>query len=531
MKRTHALRIPYLPNLGSKNRSDPHPSRLEYDKNNSDDGDLPLMRILMVVHDFLPKYYAGTERYTHDLCQELRKEHEVIILAGDYDRSKRPYSYQDDDYNGLKIRRIFLPSRHDYIETYYNPEIEPLFRELLDEFSPDMIHIQHIIYLSLSFVDIADEMGIPVVMTLHDYWLICPMGQLLRNDWGAGVSFKKVMELCHGTDRKKCLRCMCPSFRFILKERVKRKLLEPRELISGIGRIRKVLLRGKRREIRNMFGPVKARLKGENYLGKGDIERREEAIKRIVRKVHMFISPSGFLRERFIEWGVPGSKVIHLENGTEIRPFNGTEDVCSAALEMEGEEREGDEVHEVHEGDELRFGFIGTIRPHKAPHLLLKAVAALKERKRVKAIIYGDLGIDPVYSQYLKKLAKNENVTFLGRFTEEEKPQIYRDMDALVIPSVWYENSPVTVHEAFASGTPVITSDIGGMKELVDDGTNGLLFEPGSAEDLARVMERFIHDEELRENLGKGISHVKSMSEHVLELLKIYDGALKEKEN
>lgn len=475
------------------------------------------MRILMVVHDFLPNYYAGTERYTHDLCQELSNDHEVRLLCGDYDRSKKPYSRLDDDYNGLRVRRIFLPTRHNYAETYHNPEIEPAFRDLLEDFSPDVIHIQHIIHLSLSFIDIVEEMGIPVIMTLHDYWLICPMGQLLRNDWGAGVSYKKVIELCDGKDLMNCIECMCPPFRFILKERLKRKIREPKELVSGIGLIRGVLFRGKRREVRNMFGPVKARLKGERYLNWKDIDRREKAIRRIVRKVHTFISPSAFLKERFAEWGVPAPKVIHIENGTEIRPFREHQRKHRTSLEVPKGKRSG---------RELIFGFIGTIRPHKAPHLLVKALAALKESERAKAVIYGDKETDPPYSLYLDKLARGMNVDFAGRFEERDKPRIYSEMDALVIPSVWYENSPVTIHEAFASGTPVITSDIGGMKELVRSGKNGLTFKTGSSSDLARVMERFVNNEELRESLRNGISPVKSMGEHVKELLKIYRKAI-----
>jgi len=443
------------------------------------------------------------------------RDNEVFILCGEHDPSKKNFSYTDENYNGLPIRRIYLPGRHEYRQTYHNPEMDSTFRNLLDEFSPDMIHIQHLIYLSMSFVDIARERDIPVIMTLHDYWLMCPMGQLLKRDWGAGASFKRNIELCMGPLNDNCLTCMCPPFNYILAKRIKRKLRDPEELVPGIGRIFEVVSSRQRDDVRNMFGPIKARLQGAAYLHEEDIEKREREMKRIVKKINLFISPSKFLRKRFIDWGVPEEKIIHVENGTEVRPF-------------ERFRTKNRNINEIGAPKKIHVGFIGTVKPHKAPHLIIKALGEMKEPSMLCVKIYGDMGLDPAYSQYLRKLSRNLNVEFGGRFEEKDKPRIYHDMDALIVPSVWFENSPVTIHEAFAAGIPVITSDIGGMKELVDHEKNGLLFRAGSVSDLGLKLDQFVRNRKLRERLIRGIRKVKNMGEHGDEMLKVYREAIED---
>ena len=177
-------------------------------------------------------------------------------------------------------------------------------------------------------------------------------------------------------------------------------------------------------------------------------------------------------------------------------------------------------------GDPITLGFVGVIRPHKGPHVLLEALRNTKLPTRIWVQLYGDPGTDPAYSERLRELARGLDVTFQGRFDEAEKPRIYNEMDALVVPSVWYENSPVTIHEAFAAGTPVIASELGGMGELVEYGKNGMLFEAGNAMELARCIERFAGDGGLRERLKRGIPSVKNMEIHAEEMMGLYGNLL-----
>lgn len=485
-----------------------------------------------MVHEFLPKHNAGTERYTHDLCQELSRNNEVTVLAGERDVSQKPHTYRDEILDGLSVRRLFLPDRHHYRETYRNPGLDTAFLSLLSDLRPDVVHFQHLIYLSTSFVELAAARGIPVVMTLHDYWLMCPMGQLMGMQWERNSS-SVTPEPCNGPEGEKCLLCMCPPLRYLMGKGIKKRLDSPSELASDVSRIGRILLRGDRDEVRNMFGPVKARMKGERYLNTEDIREREAAMRGMVNRIRLFISPSSFLRDRFIEWGIPAERIIHLDNGTETRPFlqyiserrgRGRNNDKDGMENNRGRAVKNDENGgAVDNGNaKIIFGFVGTVKPHKGSHVLLEALGRMKHRGKVRVVIYGDMNADPTYSEHLRRLGRDLDVVFGGRFDEAEKPEIYGKMDALVVPSLWYENSPVTIHEAFASGTPVIASDMGGIGELVNNKQNGMLFKSGNIRELSGCMDRLVENAGLRERLRKGIPIVKNMEKHAEELMELY---------
>ena len=92
----------------------------------------------------------------------------------------------------------------------------------------------------------------------------------------------------------------------------------------------------------------------------------------------------------------------------------------------------------------------------------------------------------------------------------------------MVLPSVWFENSPNVILEAFASRTPVVVSRLGGMAELVVNGENGFHFDAGNAQDLASVLQRFVDQPGLAETLGNASPRVKTVAEEVEELLQVY---------
>jgi glycosyltransferase involved in cell wall biosynthesis len=95
-------------------------------------------------------------------------------------------------------------------------------------------------------------------------------------------------------------------------------------------------------------------------------------------------------------------------------------------------------------------------------------------------------------------------------------------IDVLVVPSTWYENTPLVIYSALAAGCPVIASDLGGMAEVVTDGENGLLVEPGKPEALAAELKRLTSDRQLLQKLAAGCRRPKSIEEYVAELLSVY---------
>jgi glycosyltransferase involved in cell wall biosynthesis len=100
-----------------------------------------------------------------------------------------------------------------------------------------------------------------------------------------------------------------------------------------------------------------------------------------------------------------------------------------------------------------------------------------------------------------------------------------------VIPSIWWENSPLVIQEAFFHRRPIICSDIGGMAEKVTDGVNGIQFRRGNAHSLAGAMRRAAETPGLWDQLRAGIPAVQTMGEHVTHLSAHYRRLLTERGN
>jgi glycosyltransferase involved in cell wall biosynthesis len=172
----------------------------------------------------------------------------------------------------------------------------------------------------------------------------------------------------------------------------------------------------------------------------------------------------------------------------------------------------------------LSIGYIGQIARHKGVDVLVEAFQRLRARGEApRLMLYGDPERFPRFTKQLRAMVANrEDVVFAGQFKNSRIREIHAGIDVLVVPSIWYENSPNVILEAFATGTPIVVSRLGGMAELVSDGENGFQFEAGSSEDLARVLQRFIDRPDLVEVLGQGMPPVKTLQVEVKELLAIY---------
>ena len=114
----------------------------------------------------------------------------------------------------------------------------------------------------------------------------------------------------------------------------------------------------------------------------------------------------------------------------------------------------------------------------------------------------------------------------MGRYRPDELSALMRAVDWVVIPSIWWENSPLVIQEAFAHGRPVICSDIGGMAEKVTDGVDGLHFRAGDPQSLADTIERAIGTPGLWDRLRAGIGEVHPLARHLANLTDLYDELL-----
>jgi glycosyltransferase involved in cell wall biosynthesis len=170
----------------------------------------------------------------------------------------------------------------------------------------------------------------------------------------------------------------------------------------------------------------------------------------------------------------------------------------------------------------LRVGYVGQIARHKGVHVLFEAARQMPDAS-LSVRAYGDTTSFPEYTARLRRLiAGDERLELAGVYRPQRLSQVLRELDVIVVPSLWYENSPNVILEAFGHRTPVVASNLGGMAELVRDGENGLLFAPGDAEGLARQLRRLLDDPRVLPALRTGIGLVKSVAQEMDELEEIY---------
>lgn len=156
-------------------------------------------------------------------------------------------------------------------------------------------------------------------------------------------------------------------------------------------------------------------------------------------------------------------------------------------------------------GAPLHLACVGAVTAHKGVQVLIDAIRSAHLPK-VRVTLIG--GIDPGYFRSIAAAADRlSNVEFraYGRFAPRELPFLLADVDAVVIPSLVWETYSIVARESLACGVPVIASRIGALPEAVRDGENGLLFEPGSASDLARLLRRVHQNPGLLDALRRGI--------------------------
>ncbi len=168
----------------------------------------------------------------------------------------------------------------------------------------------------------------------------------------------------------------------------------------------------------------------------------------------------------------------------------------------------------------LRVGFVGVLDHPKGVHVLIEAMHLLRGEP-IELAIHGPLALSPQYVAELRAAADGYPISFRGRFDSDEVDRVMAELDVLVVPSLWYESMPLTIHEAWRNGLPVVASDLGGMAECVTHGVNGLLFPSGDASALADTLHTLVHDRGLVSRLANGrpiLQTVESVAQTVEEI-------------
>ena len=576
------------------------------------------MRILQVVHDFLPNHLAGVEIYTDVVSRELTAaDHTVAILYSEVVPEAANYSLRRGSHGQIQTYELVNNHVfHDFEETYTHPEIDRRIVEVLDEFRPDVVHIQHLLNLSLNLVAEARRRGIPTVMTLHDHWLTCANG---------GQRFHPRLGRCETLDAARCGDCVSKlhglqassgqltggdqAHRVFLAERqpdereapeagyiyqdsypldgeqkatwvahppacltFRVKVGAPGALVASVamhpstfdqagGGVRFTvvingeecwsrLLDAKRQPEDRSPAPLRVEVEpGEleielrtEAVPSGDgafctagwidphldlavtngarkrladsgqhlfawprrlaerrrVRRRWQAVLRMARQVDLFVSPSRYLRDELIRFGFDPGQVLFSDYGFVTSGYQARESLPEVGR---------------------RFIFVGSLVKHKGLHILLEAFSTLPPDARLD--VCGSFDYAPSYSAELRAKCEHPGVRFLQQVPNDRIPALLAESDCLVVPSIWTENSPLTIHEAYLSGVPVIVSRLGGHVDLVADG-GGLLYDADDPEDLARQLLRVYREPGLLRELARGIPEVKPIDRHADELVGIY---------
>ena len=376
------------------------------------------MKILAVNKFYYMK--GGSEAYyfsLNNLCVE--KGHQIIPFSMKDEKNihseYEKYFIKNINYTNMNLKtKIINSAKIVYSVEAYNKIIK-----ISRDTKPDLAHLhifQH--QLSPSIIRALRRESIPVVNTVHDLKVICPNYKMFNRNG--------ICEECKGGNYYRCLANSCAKG-------------------------------SKLNSLVNMF---------EAYLHK---------YLKSYLYVDKYICPSEFYRKKFLEFGIPENKVVHIPNFIDIKQF----EPCYETQDY--------------------FVYMGRLSEEKG---IMTLVKAMRDVKTSKLCI---LGAGPLEEELRKEVEDYgiDNIEFLGFKTGKELENVIKNSKFIVVPSEWYENCPMSVIEAMAYGKPVLGSNLGGIPELIQNEITGLIFNAGNEKDLANKLNYLLNNPLECQYMGK----------------------------
>ncbi|MBP7691738.1 MAG: glycosyltransferase [Anaerolineales bacterium] len=411
------------------------------------------MRILLVSNGYPPEAAAGVELHTQQLAAALMDQRQTLAVfcrAGD---PRAPeFQLRADRAASLPVWRVnnnFVDVA-DYAGYYRQPAGEALFRRVLAEWQPDVIHFQHCLGLSAGLPEIARGLGTPAVLTLHDFWYVCPTVQL-RHVRGA---------VCPGTHHTpNCFECVrfAPAWLGRLRRTAPYRLFravvpERLRLSAGVG-----------------AAPAGQPSPALTPAQRAAIQERVAVMRRALAAPHALTAPSQFVKDTYAEFGVAPERVRVVPLGLEVERWR------SAAWQAGAP-------------GALRLLYLGGRQPHKGIRLVLDAFRRWPGANH-RLALYGVPGLDARFAaQVDADLAADPRAAWRGSVPHAALPGVLAEADVLLAPALWPETFSFVVREALLAGVWVIASDLGVMQELIQPGRNGWLAPPGDAAAWTRAL-------------------------------------------
>ena len=428
---------------------------------------------------FPPVGQWGTEFYTHQLATGLQaRGREVAVFLPKRVAEGERYSLKSSKRHGLDLFELTNAGdpRKRFSDSYKNVDIERAFARVLEEFRPEVVHFNQLLWgLSVGLPRVAAEFGARVVATVTDLGLLCHRGQF----------FDFNLRACDGpSSASECARCVREPSKHdagALRLFAKRVAVRGAAKLGGLGRI----------------------------VVASDLEERSHEVRGAVEYIDHWIFPTSALRDEFQSRGLA-------RESAEVLPY-GIDEAAFQAPEGEAGPRP------------LRFTFMGQFMPHKGLQHLLAAVHLMESRLPesvapwvLRCFGHGSSGRHHLYSgRAFESVGATNRVVDAGCFPPLDAPRVMAETDVLVLPSVWMENAPLSVLQARAAGVPVIASDVPGVREVVSSPQHGVLVPPGDELAFADAMRAAICEGPRRYHPDPVISY----SAHLDRVEDIYEGS------
>jgi len=435
-------------------------------------------KILMLLGWYYPDSVGGTEKYVNDLSLGLKELGCNVEIAAPSSKVDKLEQYYHSD---IKVYR-YPVSNNKFIKNQNNtiaPVNFNIFKDLINYVSPDLIHMHSLVTdCGIYHARFIKERDIPFVFTIHLAGVMCPRGTFMR--WGNYPCDTKLTV-------NKCASCLL-NFKGIPKTLSRLLILFQFRRLNFFRNIPKLnMILGSKNHIDSQINKINELFTisdcvvvVSNWL-KETIELNQFEIKKMLSSSH------GISYEKDSNNNIPGKKE-----------------------------------------DKLIFSYIGRFYYLKGVEVLLKAFKKIGF-KNIELRLYGyaDTEEQKAYLYKLNKLANGDSrINFMGKLDDNNKEEIMKSVDVLIVPSICYETGPLVVLEAFHHGIPVIGSNLGGISELVANEKNGLLFAVGDVNDLKLSIERIVYEDGLLDKLKSNIEPVRRNEEVVHEMNELYENIL-----
>ena len=472
---------------------------------------MPRVRILHVGWGFTPWRPGGLILYAEDLmaAQAARGDTVSYLFSGRHYPGVRGPRLRRWRRDGVRMLELVNPPIVVGLERgtrapeqdLSEPRLERIFERVLDAERPDVVHVQELLGHPSSILDIARGAGVPVVMTLQDYFPLCATLRLLDSD-GRVCLRRDVGEDCAVRNRE-----APPDAGHLIRHTVHYELGRAKQQVPG-------LRRASFAPLRPLVDPVVRRLGRSRMaapgLATGDFQRRREENVVRLSQVDRLIAQSSRVEEIYRTLGVESDRLAtlhltlaHLE-GISPRPPRERERLTFATL----------------------GGFIG---PSKGSDLMVETLELLHARGHAGSFTLKVLG--PVHPTARARLADFRELELAGEYDRWELDRLLADVDAGIMPSIWEEAYGFAGVELLAKGIPVVANRIGGMVDYVREGETGWLNDSCSADGLAAILARLVEEpgqvaQQSRSVLAARAELVKPFARHVSEIDEIYRDAM-----